>query len=288
MRRIAVLLLAVVAAGCAGAAAPSATPNPSPSPSAPSAPSPSPHPSITPTAPSDEPQGLDGRQFLSTSVMQGDEEIQLVVDTRIQVTFEDGRVGINAGCNTMSGEYTLEDDTLVVGQMAMTEMGCDPPRMEQDEWVASFFGDQPTVALDGDELVLTVGDTSITLLDREVAIPDLELVGPTWTVDSIFSGDAVSSVPMGVVATLVFHDDGTVEVSPGCNSGSGDYTVDDEGSITFSSIALTRMACQGPAMQMESTVLAVLEADGLTYSIDALNLQLMAGTEGLGLVGTEG
>ena len=71
----------------------------------------------------------------------------------------------------------------------------------------------------GDELVLEDGATVITLLDREVADPDLPLVGPVWTVTAIITGDAVSSVPEGVIATLVFTDDGLVMVNTGCNSG---------------------------------------------------------------------
>ena len=59
------------------------------------------------------------------------------------------------------------------------------------------------------------------LLDREVAEPDLNIVGPTWTVESIIHGDAVSSVPAGAIATLVFKADGTIDVNAGCNRGGG-------------------------------------------------------------------
>ena len=96
----------------------------------------------------------------------------------------------------------------------MTEMGCDPALHDQDEWLSQFLGSDPQIALDGDELTLTSGGVTITLLDREVADPDLPLVGTTWTVTSIISGDAVSTVPDGAEATFEFADDGTVWSTP--------------------------------------------------------------------------
>ena len=97
----------------------------------------------------------------------------------------------------------------------------------------------------------------MTLLDKEVAEPDQPLVGPTWTLSSIISGDAVSSVPQGVTATIKFNEDGTVEIHPGCNSAGGPYAIN-EYSIEFSDLVTTDMACDGPPMSVESAVLAVL------------------------------
>jgi heat shock protein HslJ len=162
----------------------------------------------------------------------------------------------------------------------MTEMACPEPRMAQDQWLVEFLESDPTLALDGDNLTLTSDDTTITLLDSEVAEPDLTLTGQTWTLTSLISGDAVSSVPMGVVATLAFGDDGGVDVNPGCNSGGGSYSVDAD-SISFGDIATTRMACHGSAMQVEEAVLEVLSRDGLTFSIDANVLTIMATDVGL-------
>ena len=218
--------------------------------------------------------------------MQGTEEVQLVEGTRISISFTADQIGIRAGCNIMGGSYRLDGDVLVANALFMTEMGCDPPRDAQDAWIATFISGRPTIALDGNDLVLTVGDTSIHLLDREVAIPDLELVGPTWTLSSIITGDVVSSVPTGVVASLVFGDDGSVAIQTGCNSGGGRYIVDAAtGTITFSDIVITERACAGGQGQIEAAVLSVLQAAELTYAVDAQTLQLMAGQIGLGLTG---
>ena len=241
-------------------------------------PFPSASPSPTPTP--DPPAGLDGRQFLSVDVARDGEPVALVPGTTIRLTFDDGRVGIQAGCNSMSGTYQLDGDRLIVGQMATTEMGCEPDRMAQDQWLSDFLGSEPTLVLSGNDLALTSGGTVITLLDREIAEPDQPLAGVTWGLSSIIANDAVSSVPVGVSATLLFSADGTVAIHDGCNSGGGSYTVDGD-VLRLTDVFMTEMACAGAAGQVEQAVLVVLGADAITFAIDADQLTLLASDQGL-------
>ena len=166
----------------------------------------------------------------------------------------------------------------------MTEMGCDEARHAQDDWLIEFLGSRPTITQSGSELQLSTDGTVITLQDAEVADPDLPLTGTTWTVDSIVTGEAVSSVPDGAEATFTFTDDGRVEVNTGCNQGSGRFEVTN-GTLRFVDVAVTEMACQGPGGQLEAAVLPLLGADGLSWAIDARMLTLMAGNQGLTLRG---
>ena len=227
---------------------------------------------------------LDGRTFLSTSVTKDGIERPLVATTRIRLILADGHLGASAGCNIYGADYSISDGHLVARGGSMTEMGCDEERSAQDEWLFEFLGSNPTITFDSDGLVLTHDDTVITLLDREIADPDLALVGPTWTVVSIIDGDAVSSFPADVVATLQFHADGTAAVNTGCNSGRGRYTLSGA-TIRFVGVALTERFCEGPAGQMEAAVTPILQAASVSYQIEARNLTLMAGSQGLGLAG---
>jgi heat shock protein HslJ len=227
---------------------------------------------------------LAGHEFLSTSVTEDGADRALVDGTRIRISFDDGQLGASAGCNTIGGAYRLEGGVLVFEGGGMTEMGCDEPRHAQDEWLMGFLGSRPTVALSGTDLTLTAGSTVITLADREVAEPDLPLTGTTWVVDTIISGDAASSVPDGAEATMVFGDDGRVEVTTGCNQGGGRFEVTD-GTLRFVELAVTEMGCDGPAGQLEAAVLPVLGADGLSWAIEAGSLTLMAADNGLVLRG---
>ncbi len=114
----------------------------------------------------------------------------------------------------MGGSYRIDGDKLIVDGAAMTEMACAAARMAQDDWLFGFIGARPDIRLSGNDLVLVGGATTIALLDRQVAEPDLDLVGPTWTLTSIITGEVASSVPQGVTATLKFAADGQSNCTP--------------------------------------------------------------------------
>lgn len=227
---------------------------------------------------------LDGRTFLASEVAANGQPRDLVPGTRIRLDFSDGRLGASAGCNTIGGTYRIADGQLLVGDLSTTEIGCDPDRHAQDAWLSSFLGSGPDLTLTGNDLVLESAGTIITLLDREVADPDLPLAGTTWTVVSVISGEAVSSVPAGVTATLAFQADGRVTLKTGCNSGGGRFssTADE---LRFSNLMMTLMGCDGPRGEMEGAVLRVLQAETVSYRIEAGTLELSADGFGLQLTG---
>lgn len=226
--------------------------------------------------------GLEGRTFLSVGVTVVGADRPLVPGTRIRLSFDDGRLGASAGCNSMGGTYTFDGDRLRVEGGAMTEMGCDAPRHAQDDWLFGFLGSGPTLLLTGNDLLLTNGDTSIQLVDREIAEPDRPLVGTLWTVDSIIQGAGVSSVPAGVVATLRFTAGGRLELDTSCNSGGGEVSVEGS-SLRFEPLVLTERACEGAQGHMERAILTVVASDRVDFSIEADRLTLQAGDVGLGL-----
>jgi heat shock protein HslJ len=217
--------------------------------------------------------GLDGRTFLSTGI----EGRILVAGSRIRIAFQDGHVSASGGCNSMSGPYRIDGDHVVAGSLATTEMGCDEPLMAQDTWLADLLGGA-TITLDGDTLVLAKGSVRLTMEDREIADPDRPLLGTRWVVDGLISGDAVSSVPLGVTAALTFSDV-RVDVEAGCNQGGGTAEIGDT-VITFGPVALTKMACAPDAMAVEHVVAALLSGE-VAYTIEAGSLTLDAGGAGL-------
>ena len=225
--------------------------------------------------------GLDGRQFLSVDVTVNGVVRPLVAGTRIRLTFNGGSLSATAGCNHLSAGYRVDGGRLVVDQMGMTEMGCDPARHDQDSWLSAFLGAQPLVRLGGNDLVLDGGATIIRLLDREIAEPDLPLTGVRWFLTTIVEGGAAMSVPDGVQATLELTDDGNFSLHAGCNQGGGHYTLAGN-TITFSDLLLTRMACDEPRGSVEAAVLAVVDGGPLTVTIEANSLTLDAGGRSLG------
>jgi heat shock protein HslJ len=227
------------------------------------------------------PDALGGRTFLSITVHGADGPRELVPGTRVAITFgDDGRLSVSAGCNTMGGSYRIDGGRLRVTGGATTEMGCEAPRQAQDEWLFAFIGSGPTATLQGDVLTMTSRDSTIRLLDREVAEQDRPLVGPTWRVESIVVGNAVSSVPGGVAATLQFMADGRVQIATGCNQAAGTYLIEGR-TIRLGQLTMTEIACSGPQGETERAVMAVLGTGVVTYAIDAAGLTLDAGRQGL-------
>lgn len=225
-----------------------------------------------------------GRTFLSTSVTENGQPKPLVQGTRITLNFfNDGhRLGAQAGCNQMGGPASFQGGRLVVNDMATTEMGCDPPRHAQDEWLARFLTSKPSWARSGTTLTLDNGSVRVVLEDREVADPDRPLLGTKWVVDTIVEREAASSVPAGVEAYLTFEDGKSFRGNTGCNGMGGNSVVDEPRStITFSEVITTKMACDDDRMRVERAVLATLDGD-VRYQIDADVLRL-DGSGGRGL-----
>ena len=224
-------------------------------------------------SPPASPIAVDGHTYLSTDVVGQ----VLVPGSRITLSFKDGNLAASAGCNTMSGAYTITDGRLKAGQMASTMMGCDPLLMQQDAWLSTYLSDVG-IAQDGDTLHLDDGKVQVTLVDREVADPDKPLEGTTWIVTGLVGNEAVSTVPAGVVASLRIVG-GRTEVNTGCNSGGGDVEVTAD-TLTFGPMLMTMKACEAGEAATESAVLAVLEGT-VDYTIEAIELTLDHGDTGL-------
>lgn len=224
--------------------------------------------------------------YVVTGVTAGGEDRPLVPGSEIRFTFDSGRLGIQAGCNSMSGEYALDGTTLQVGALATTEMGCDQPLMDQDAWVAGLF-DGPVELVTGEDAAITSGDVVLTLADRREVHPDKPLVGTKWLLDSIGTGGddgAVSSVPQGVVAYATFED-GQVLLYDGCNGGSAPLTVQGD-TLTVGDRTQTLRGCTGATAEVEKAVGEVF-SDEVDFAITEDVLTLTRGDRVLGFRAVE-
>ncbi|MEO8694617.1 MAG: META domain-containing protein [Acidimicrobiales bacterium] len=216
---------------------------------------------------------LTGRTFLSDSVTVNGSAHPLVTGTQIRLTITaDHRITASAGCNILSGSVRVDDDRLVVSGLGSTEMGCDPPRQAQDEWLASFLAANPTYVLDYSGLQLRGNDTVVELRDREVADPDRPLQQTVWVVDGLISGSTASSMPAGASATIVFDQAGLHVVIDACNSISGSVRIASS-TIDIGHLVTTDVACAQPAASLEAAIAEVLVGK-ITYAIDAASLRL--------------
>jgi heat shock protein HslJ len=214
-----------------------------------------------------------GRAFLSQSVTEDGATRPLVDGTRIRLSFgEDGQITASAGCNTLGGAVEITAVRIDVGDLSMTEMGCDPALHEQDEWLAGFLASDPGYTLDGDRLLLRDDGTSIDLLDRRVADPDRPLQGTIWRLDGIIDGDAVSSVPGDVRATLRFTDRQVAIDVRRCSNGSASVDVDAT-ELTVGHVTMRDNQCDMDEAAVEEAIVAALDGT-VAYDIEATGLTL--------------
>ncbi len=224
---------------------------------------------------------LAGRTFVSTTVTG----FELIDGTEIRISFEEDHLSASAGCNTVGGAYTVENDLISVSEPSATLMACDPQLMAQDDQLIGFLTDDPAITVSGDVLTLTGADVTVEMHEESGEENGAPLVGTTWTLDSIVDGDSASSVPSGVEPpTLEISDAGEASVFTGCNRGGASVEVGDA-SLTFGPLRLTRMACGDDATAVEATVTSVIDGkvdysingDVLTVSKDAQALEYRAG-----------
>ena len=196
--------------------------------------------------------------------------------TDLSLRFTDKHeVQARASCNSMSGPASLgEDNRLRLDNgMSMTEMGCDDVRHDQDKWIVTFLGAEPAVTVTAERLTLTGQDgVVLELTEQSVADPDRPLVGTVWTVGSLVDGQTASSAPAGARPATMEFGDGRVDVFTGCNSGSAAYTLAGK-TITVEPLVLTRKACDGGIMTVESAMVAVL-TEPVSYDITSSTLAL--------------
>ncbi|MEM9468119.1 MAG: META domain-containing protein [Actinomycetota bacterium] len=227
--------------------------------------------------------GLIDRTFWSTEIVVDGAPLDLVDGTRIELRFGADEINADAGCNNLFAGYTLDDDTIVALGVGMTEMGCDPDRHAQDDFVASFLTGRPTYDLDGDTLRLTNADGStITLLDRAVADPDRTIDGQAWEVTGFFDDTAAWSSAIDEPAVLRFGSP-SAAVFDGCTDTALEIDIADD------SITVTRLgdwAICDPETELESDYRTdlhrVLDQGSLAVAIDGPNLTMTA-PDGFGL-----
>jgi len=202
----------------------------------------------------------------------------------VTIAFEDGQASGRAACNSYGGAYDAGDDgSLSFESFAVTAMACEEPLMSLESaylealGAVTGFGVDGKLTLHGDEIDLT--------FDEEVSPVALPLVGTTWTLTTIASGDAVSSVLNGTDVTAVFTADATVSGSAGCNRYSGSYTWTGD-QLSFSPLATTKMACADDVMAQESAFLASMEQVA-SLAIEGSQLTLADGSGAL-LLGFDG
>ena len=84
----------------------------------------------------------------------------LLAETEISATFDDGMASGSAGCNTYSAVYAGDDSSLTFESVAVTEMACGEAAgvMEQEQRYLGTLEDVATYRIHGSQLWLETED----------------------------------------------------------------------------------------------------------------------------------
>ena len=233
-----------------------------------------------PPVPSDLP--LNGTGWTLTGYFSNGTSLQALNGTTVTLNFGDGgHITGSAGCNHYFASSTIKGTAITIGQAGSTEMYCTAAGvMEQESAYLTLLTKASSVTEGNDRLTLEdAKGTTILSFARTVPPAPEPLIGTNWTLDSFSAAGAVSSVIAGTTITAVFHDDGSVVGSAGCNRYFASYTVTGT-SVSVGSAGSTKMYCTSPGvMQQESTYLASLSrASTFTINGDRLSLADAKGT----------
>ncbi|WP_410789773.1 META domain-containing protein [Kribbella sp. C-35] len=237
-----------------------------------------------------------GKTYLSTAVVEDGVPKQLAPNTRIRLGFArvpnknaDGPrvydvVRADVGCNSLgtsvaAGEL-LTDGRLSIPGLGGTQVGCLPPLREQEDWLKTFLTSKPSWRLNGDELALASGGTTITLLDRKIAEPDFPLDGIRWKVVTTITNADLRHHRYHAEQAWISFDGGHLTGWSGCNEHSGVVTRNNT-ELTFSQVAIPDRACAAETAEVEAAILATL-GPAVAYTIDHNQLTLLA-PSGIGL-----
>jgi heat shock protein HslJ len=107
--------------------------------------------------------------------------------------------------------------------------------------------------------------------------PSSELTGSSWRLVSLDGNAHVGAALGGQSVTLIFSSNTEAGGSGGCNSFGGSYEANaSTGTISFSELVSTLIACEEPIMSVETAYFEALNATQ-SYSISGSQLTISGG-----------
>jgi heat shock protein HslJ len=117
----------------------------------------------------------------------------VVPDAPVTLSVVNSEIGGRSACNHYGGRIVVDGGGSRFEMTSMTEMACEEPVMAAE---AIFVAALPRVrdaTRDGDRLTLSGPGVELAF-DRLLPVPVADLVGTDWVLESLVSGEAVSTV----------------------------------------------------------------------------------------------
>lgn len=103
---------------------------------------------------------LENTTWSLTTFVEGEIATSLVNGTAITLRLAGGEVSGSAGCNSYGGSYAVQQSTLHITDVVITQKGCPEPAgiMEQEARYTDILRNVATFALDANQLTLSTPD----------------------------------------------------------------------------------------------------------------------------------
>ena len=201
-----------------------------------------------------------------------DGDLVVLEDHPITFTLEGTEISGTSACNSYGAQIERPIAGGVnVGEIGMTAMACEEPVMTAEGAYVAALSRVSEIVPEGERLVLR-GDSVTLEFSRLPPVPMADLVGTTWTIESILVGD-VAAAPAGEPASLLLLDDGRLEGSTGCRSFTGAW-IEADGQVRATRLAMGPEECPADLADQDSHVVSVI-GDGFVPSVDGDLLTLM-------------
>ena len=150
------------------------------------------------------------------------------------------QVSGSGGCNTFRASGIFKTKTLKLGPILSTKKACPEPLLQHEARYLKVLAASRSFVRRGDTLILSTGTARAVFMYGTEAqrrlLTQWRLVGPS------------GNVPL----TLSFAPGGRVSGFSGCNTFTGQYSVDDT-TLSLGPLASTRKACADAAAQTQET-----------------------------------
>ncbi|HEY0638989.1 MAG TPA: META domain-containing protein [Pseudonocardiaceae bacterium] len=97
------------------------------------------------------------------TILLGDTAASAPAGSTATLRFSGGTVEVHTGCNTGTGTYQVNGDTLTIGELALTRKGCLPDLAQVEQAMTSALAATPTFTVDADRLTLKTPEGGIAL-----------------------------------------------------------------------------------------------------------------------------
>ena len=200
-------------------------------------------------------------------------------DHPITLILEPSSMGGTSACNSYGAAFTLVAGGIRMGLIDQTLRGCEDAIQDAETAYLSALRLVTGIRTDRDQLVLEGPGTELRF-DALPEPPTADLVGTTWTLDTLFVGD-VASAPMGEPATLELREDGTFTGSTGCRTFNGTW-IEQGNQILATAMDMGELECAAGLADQDGHVGSVI-GDGFVPSIEE-GLLTLIDPGGVGLV----